>query len=69
MTTAQVATQPRLSAVPLTVKPPVLVPCGVQGCRFVASAITEARALRGWAHHRVVKHRMGMEARREARHN
>ena len=33
---------------------PVLVPCGL--CRFVASALSESRALRGWAAHRILKH-------------
>ena len=37
-------------------KPPYLVPCGCKGCTFVASALTESRALRGWAAHQVHKH-------------
>lgn len=35
---------------------PVLVPCGLAGCRFEASAKSEGRALRLWANHRVRTH-------------
>lgn len=35
---------------------PVLVPCGLSGCRFEASAKSEGRALRQWAKHRVTRH-------------
>jgi hypothetical protein len=55
----QTYTQPRLGSLPLTVRQPVIVACGVKGCPFEASALTEARALRGWAAHRVLKHQQG----------
>ena len=35
---------------------PIEVVCGLAGCRFVASALTESRALRRWAHHRLSAH-------------
>lgn len=44
-------TQPRLSAVPVLVRKPVFAHCHIQGCRFVASATTEAHVLRGLACH------------------
>ena len=50
------ATGIRITTEGQIVRDPVLVPCGVQGCRFVASAITDARALRGWAAHRIRSH-------------
>lgn len=60
---AETHVQPRLSALPVITRKPVKVVCGVVGCRFVASALTEGRALRGWAYHRIHVH--GREKRSE----
>ena len=46
----QLATTPRLPALPLHMHL-VLAHCHIQGCRFVASATTEAHVLRGLACH------------------
>ena len=47
----QVATTPRLSALPLLTRHLVLAHCHIQGCQFVASATSEASVLRGLACH------------------
>lgn len=39
-----------------SVRKPVQVVCGCLGCRYVASALEEGRALRAWAHHRIRVH-------------
>ena len=54
-----VQTPPRLVAVPPLALKPITVVCGVKGCAFVASALTESRALRGWAAHRIRIHQKG----------
>lgn len=52
-------TQPRLGSLPLIARSPVKVVCGCKGCTFVASALTESCALRGWAYHRIHVHSEG----------
>lgn len=52
-------TQPRLGSLPVSVRRPIKVVCGCPGCRFVASALEESRALRSWAAHRVRMHKQG----------
>ena len=56
---AETHVQPRLSALAVITRKPVKVVCGCTGCRFVASALDEGRALRSWAAHRVRMHQMG----------
>ena len=59
MRTQQAQAHPRLAAMPRLALKPITVVCGVKGCAFVASALTEALALRGWAAHRIRIHQKG----------
>lgn len=61
----QVSQQPRLAALPLTVRKAVIIGCPHLGCRFTASALSEGRAIRAIGGHLVRVH-WPVEEKRDA---